>query len=139
MADELLTESGLLRRTYPRGVIDAADSHPPSTSEHLCRTPRCLRLLDVRPGVGGHTPPAADAGSAVISDNQPQSLEGFKFLQDGTVTRPVSSVSRQVYAPSIPVPAPFGDDRQQFDLTIGKRSVTHGASPGWKRSAPEIP
>jgi hypothetical protein len=95
--------------------------------------PRCLRLLDVRPGVGGHTPPAADAGSAVISDNQPQSLERFKFLQDGTVTRAVSSVSRQVYAPSIPVPAPFGDDRQQSDLTIGKRSVTHGASPGWKR------
>ena len=93
-------------------------------------TPLCLRLLEVRPSVGSDPPPAADAGSAVVSDNQAQSLERLKFLQDGTVTWAVSSVSRQVYSPSIPVPAPLGDDRQEFDLTIGKRSVTHGASPG---------
>src|ERR1700759_5884609 len=59
----------------------------------LFRPLRWPRLLDVRPGVGGHAPPAADAGSAVISDNQPQSLKRFKFLQDSAVTRAVSSVS----------------------------------------------
>ena len=31
------------------------------------------RLSDVRPGGGGHLPPATDAGSAVVSDNQSQS------------------------------------------------------------------
>jgi hypothetical protein len=93
----------------------------------------------VRPGVGGYPPPAADAGSAVVSDDQPQFLERLEFLQGGTVTWAVSSISRQVYPPSVPVTVALGDDRQEFDLTIRKRSISHGASSGWKRSAPEIP
>ena len=57
-------------------------------------TARCLRLLDVRSSSGGDHPPAADAGSAVVSDNQPLSLERFKFLQDGSLAWAVSSVNR---------------------------------------------
>jgi hypothetical protein len=38
--------------------------------------------LDVRPGGSGHFPPAAATGSAVVSGNQSQPLEGLKFLQD---------------------------------------------------------
>jgi hypothetical protein len=48
-------------------------------------------------------------------------VERLKFLQDGSLARAVSGVNRQVYPPGIPVPAALGDDRQEFDLTIGKR------------------
>jgi histidinol-phosphatase len=91
---------------------------------------RYRRLLNVRPSSGSHFPPSANARAAVISDNQPQSLKRLKFLQDGPLAWAISRINRQVYPPSVPVPAPLGDDRQEFDLTIGKRSVTHGASPG---------
>ena len=91
---------------------------------------RYRRLLNVRPSSGSHLPPSANARAAVISDNQPQSLKRLKFLQDGPLAWAISRINRQVYPPSVPVPTPLGDDRQEFDLTIGKRSVTHGASPG---------
>jgi len=144
--------SGKIFKNYPeRTVVIRPDPDPQGvggvspTSPNHCRpatgtasascrlgtrTDLCLRLLDVRSSVGSHPPSATDAGSAVVSDNQPQSLERLKFLQDGTVTWAVPGVSRQVYPPSVPVPAPLGDDRQELDLTTGKRSVTHGASPG---------
>jgi hypothetical protein len=100
---------------------------------------RCLELLEVRSCGVGHLPPAADAGSAVVSDDQPESLERLEFPQDGPLAWAVSGISRQVYPPGIPVATPLGDDRQEPELTLRKRSVTHGASPGWKRSASEIP
>jgi hypothetical protein len=46
----------------------------------LCLTARCLWLWDVRSSGGSHLPPAADAGSAVVADNQPQSVERLEFL-----------------------------------------------------------
>lgn len=55
-----------------------------------------LRLLDVRPGGGGHLPPAAIAGPAVVPNDQPESLERLKFPQDGSLTRAVSGINRQV-------------------------------------------
>lgn len=66
----------------------------PRASEHLGCTAQCPRLLDVRSSGGGHLPPAADTGSAVVSDNQPQSLERLKFLQDGPLARAVSGRGR---------------------------------------------
>jgi hypothetical protein len=39
-----------------------------ASSEEAAR----MASLDVRPGGGGHLPPSADAGPAVVSDNQPQ-------------------------------------------------------------------
>jgi hypothetical protein len=86
--------------------------------------------MKVRSSGRGHQPPSADARSAVISDNQPQSLKNLKFLPDGPLAWSISSISRQVYPPGVPVPAPLGDNRQEFDLTIGKRKLTHSASPG---------
>jgi len=93
----------------------------PIYGPRLCLAARCLRLSDVRSSGGSHLPPAADTGSAVVPDNQPQSVERLKFLQDGSLARAISGVNRQVYPPGVPVPATLGDDRQEFDLTIGKR------------------
>jgi hypothetical protein len=63
------------------------------------------------------TSTAADAGSAVVPDNQSQLLESLKFPQDGPLARAVPSINHQVYPPSVPVTAPLGDDRQELDLT----------------------
>ena len=96
-------------------------------------------LLDVRPGGGGHLPPATDAGSAVVSDNQSQPLKRLKFPQDGPLTRAVPGTDSQVYLPGVQVAVPFGDDGQELHLPVGEGSVTHDGSPGWKRPASEIP
>lgn len=102
---------------------------PPFVVEHSSAA-RCPRLTDIRSSSDSHLPPSANARSAVISDNQPQLLKRLEFVQDGPLAWAISRINRQVYPPSVPVSAPLGDDRQEFDLTIGKRSVTHGASPG---------
>jgi hypothetical protein len=48
-------------------------------------------------------------------------VECLKFLQDGSLAGAVSGVNHQVYPPGVPVPVTLGDDRQEMDLTIGKR------------------
>lgn len=56
-----------------------------------------FRLLNVRSSDFGYFPSAADARSAIVSDNQSQSLKRFKFLQDGSPPGPyLASTARSI-------------------------------------------
>ena len=107
--------------------------HLPSilgTSEHRRHAARPVRLLNVRSSGFGHLPPSADARSAVVSDDQSQSLKRLEFPQDGPLAWAVPGTDCQVYPPGVPVPAPLGDDGQELDLPIREGSITHDTSPG---------
>jgi hypothetical protein len=92
-------------------------------------TARCLRLLDVRSGAGGHLPPATDAGSAVVSDNQSQSLKRLKFSQDGSFAWAVPASSCWIGPPA----ASGSNSRPE----AGPRAPVCTSSPtraSWRRS-----
>jgi hypothetical protein len=128
------------RRSPSRSGPSPCRSSPPRAAAATAakcssgRRPRSVQYrpaaatIGVQPGSGGHCPPSASPGTAVIPDNQPQSRKRLKLLQDGPLPRAEPGTYRQVYPPGIPVPTTFSDDFQESDLTIGNGSIIHETS-----------